>query len=195
MYLPVLDQDQIERIHTASIQILLNTGIVLDHSEAKAMLVDHGAKVVNESVVLTQESIESTLERIPKEVSITGRDPQKSIELPSNQCYPHNVGGVPNTYAPSTGVRRPATRIDNVQAVRLMDALPHIATITPLFTPQDVPGTEMTLWMAFDTLTNTTKPFRSPGVQTGAEVRALVECSRSQFPKAGLRLAYLRLAH
>jgi trimethylamine--corrinoid protein Co-methyltransferase len=183
MYLPVLDQVQIEQIHTASMQILLNTGISLDHSEATAMLYDHGAKVLKDRVVFSQEIIETVLEQIPKEVLITGRDTKKTIKLLSNHCYPHNVGGVPNTYVPSTGVRRSATRNDNIQAVILMDALPHIASITPLYTPQDVPGPEMTLWMAHDTLANTTKPFRSPGVQTGAEVRALVEMFRIAAPE------------
>jgi len=83
--------------------------------------------------------------------------------------YPHNVGGVPNVYETETGIRRPAAREDVVQVTHLLDALPNIASVTPLFTPQDVSMEELTLWMYYDTIANTTKPIRAPGVQTARE--------------------------
>jgi trimethylamine--corrinoid protein Co-methyltransferase len=183
MHYSIMNQDNIEQIHKTSVQILTETGIVLGHQEAKTLLLDYNARLENGRVLFPEAIIEESLSHIPENVILTGRDPQQSIELSGSQCFPHNVGGVPNLYDPSTGTRKPAVRSDNIQATRLLDALPNIASITPLFTPQDVPGPEMTLWMAYDTLLNTTKPFRSPGVQTREEVRSIVEMFRIVVPQ------------
>jgi trimethylamine--corrinoid protein Co-methyltransferase len=73
-------------------------------------------------------------------------------------------------------------RQDVADAARLLDALPHVSCVTPHFTPQDVPQASMTLWMYYDTLLNTTKPIRGPGVHTAAELRALAEMARIAGP-------------
>jgi len=179
---PILSRDQIERIHSASIQILSHTGIVLEHPGAIALLLEHGARLENERILLPIDLIENDLSLIPNKLSLTGRDPNKTITLLDGRCYPHNVGGVPNVYIPASGTRRPAKRQDNVEAARLLDALPNIASVTPLYTPQDVPGSTISLWMTYDTLCNTTKPFRCPGVQTGPEVQAQVEMFKIALP-------------
>ena len=41
----------------------------------------------------------------------------------------------------------------------------------------------MTLWMLYDTLSNTTKPIRAPGMQTAREVQALAEMVRIACPE------------
>ena len=71
---------------------------------------------------------------------------------------------------------------------KILDALPNAASITPLYTPQDVPGAEMTLWMSYDTLLNTTKPFRSPGLQTSQEVKAQVEMFQIACPEGTMTI-------
>jgi trimethylamine--corrinoid protein Co-methyltransferase len=68
----------------------------------------------------------------------------------------------------------------------LLDALPNVSSVTPLFTPQDVPGEVITLWMTYDTLTNTTKPFRSPGLQNAREVQALAEMVHIACPEGAV---------
>lgn len=179
----VLNLDQIDRIHSATLQILTHTGIVLNHPEAQALLLENGARLENDRVLLPIDLIEKDLSSIPTKISLTGLDPNKTFTLLDGRCHPHNVGGVPNVYNPNSGSRRPAIRQDNVKASRLLDALPNIASITPLYTPQDVPGPEMSLWMTYDTLCNTTKPFRSPGVQTGIEVQAQAEMFKIARPQ------------
>jgi trimethylamine--corrinoid protein Co-methyltransferase len=94
------------------------------------------------------------------------------------------VGGVPQVFEATTGANRPATRQDVANAARLLDALPNVACVTPHFTPQDTPQASMTLWMYYDTLLNTTKPIRGPGVQTAAQVRALAEMAQIACPTA-----------
>jgi trimethylamine--corrinoid protein Co-methyltransferase len=179
----ILGQKNIQEIHEATLRILSETGVVLTHPGARKLLCDHGATTNGDRVFLPAELVERCLGQIPPMVKLQGRDPEMAIELCSGSWYAHNVGGVPNVFDPSENTRRPATRADVAQSTRLLDALPNVDSVTPLFTPQDVPGELLTLWMTFDTLANTTKPFRTPGVQTGREVDALAEMFRIACPE------------
>ncbi len=54
-----------------------------------------------------------------------------------------------------------------------MDALDNVTTITPLYTPRDVPAHMMILTMFEQALRNTLKPVNGPGVTTPEDVRTL----------------------
>jgi trimethylamine--corrinoid protein Co-methyltransferase len=95
--------------------------------------------------------------------------------LGDGNLYWHNLGGARDVYDPRSGKRRPARLRDVCDSTRLLDALPAADTITPFFTPQDVPGELMALAMYRHALPNTTKPLQGPGVQTAAEVDLVVQ--------------------
>jgi trimethylamine--corrinoid protein Co-methyltransferase len=60
-------------------------------------------------------------------------------------------------------------------ATRLLDALENCHTITPFFTPTEVPGGVMSLAMYRHALPYTVKPLQGPGVQFAAEARYAVK--------------------
>jgi len=180
--LPIIQKENLDRIHAATLQVLSQTGIKLSHPEITSHLLDHGAACREDRILIPADLVEYCISLIQTRVCLQGRDPLKKIDLTSPSFFAHNVGGVPNVFELTSQSRRPATRADNITATRLLDALPNVSSITPLYTPQDVPGVEMTLWMIYDTLNNPTKPFRSPGIQTGDEVRALSEMVQIACP-------------
>jgi len=186
IHLPILGPEQIDLIHQGTLDILAETGIALNHPEARGLLLEHGASMDGDRVLLPETLVEKCLETLPSKVTLQGRDPTKAIHLGSGKCYVHNVGGVPNVFDSEKGLRRPAIRADNVEATRLLDILPNIDSITPLYTPQDVPGSDMALWMTYDALLNTTKPFRAPGIQTGRDVNALSEMLQVVCPEGSI---------
>jgi len=67
-------------------------------------------------------------------------------------------------------------------ATRLLDALENCHTITPFFTPTDVPGGIMSLAMYRHALPNTVKAVQGPGVQFPAEVRYAVRMAEVLGP-------------
>jgi trimethylamine--corrinoid protein Co-methyltransferase len=69
-------------------------------------------------------------------------------------------------------------------SARLLDALPEVDTVTPFFTPQDVPGQSMSLAMYRHTLPHTIKPIHGPGVQTAEEVRLAARMAEVIGPPA-----------
>jgi len=187
--LQVLDDGQLKQVHEATLTLLADTGIVLTHSEVRELLLEHGATADGDRVLLPSDLVEKCVAQCPQTVRQLGRDPKKAIELGDGGWHPHNVGGVPNVHETETGIRRPATREDVIQVTHLPDALPNIASVTPLFTPQDVPMETLTLWMHYDTVANTTKPLLAPGVQTDREVRALADMASIACPDYSLTMA------
>ncbi|OIO88547.1 MAG: hypothetical protein AUK02_03560, partial [Anaerolineae bacterium CG2_30_58_95] len=95
----------------------------------------------------------------------------------------HNLGGARDIYNgsavsyhdPGADEHRFATLQDLRDATRLLDALENCTTITPFFTPQDVPGALMSLAMYRHALPCTIKPLQGPGVQYAAEARYAVK--------------------
>ena len=172
--LTVLDITEVEAIHQATLQILDEIGVVLTQPEAVDMLLAAGAKVKDDRVLLPPALVERELARCPKQVTVRGRDADKTITLGDGSLGWHNLGGARDVFEPRTGQCRPATLQDVRDSARLLDALDGVTSITPLFTPQDAPGALMSLAMYRHTLPHTTKPVQGPGVQTAAEVRYAV---------------------
>jgi trimethylamine---corrinoid protein Co-methyltransferase len=171
--LSVLTPDEIEAVHQATLRILSEVGIQLSQPEALELLYGAGATVKDGRLCLPPELVEWAVGLCPPTVTLRGRGGQ-SLTLGDGSLHWHNLGGARDIYDPVTDTVRPATVKDVSDAARLLDALESVTSITPFFTPQDVPGKVMSLAMYRHTLPNTTKPAQGPGVQTAAEVRLAV---------------------
>jgi len=181
--LTVLTDEEVEAIHQATLRVLSEVGIVLTRAEAREALTGAGATTRDDRVFLPPDLVEQALARCPAQVTIRGRGGQ-TVVIGDGSLHWHNVGGVPEIYEPLTTQRRPATVQDVRDSTRLLDALESATTITPLFTPQDVPGPLMSLAMYRHTLSRTTKPVHGPGVHTAAEVRYIARMAAIIGPPA-----------
>lgn len=170
--LSVLTADEVEAIHSATLRILWDVGIVLTQSEAREHLAGAGARVEGERVRIPPDQVEWAVSRCPRQFSLRGRGGTEVV-LGDGSLHWHNLGGARAVYDPRTGRRRPATVQDVRDSARLLDALESVTSVTPFFTPQDVPGPQMVRAMYRHTLSCTTKPVHGPGVQTVEEVRAI----------------------
>lgn len=168
--LRVLTDEEVEAVHHATLRVLSEIGVALTHKEAQEILAGAGARVQADRVLLPTDLVERAISLCPHQVIIRGRGGQVVV-LGDGSLHWHNLGGACNVYDPHTGQRRPAVKQDVRDSARLLDALGGATTITPFFTPQDVPGPLMSLAMYRHTLPHTTKPVHGPGVQTAAEAR------------------------
>jgi len=164
-YLRLLGEDKVKRLHEATLSVLSDIGILLNHDKAKELLISYGAEEKNGRILIPEDTVEKAI-GYNSDLILKGRE--KEICLGSDNTYVHNVGGVPDIY--EIDGKRPAIRKDNIDAVRLMDSLKNISSITPHFTPQDVNPEHMKLWMYYDTVCNTLKPIRGPGLETAVEL-------------------------
>jgi len=179
MSLAILSQDDICAVHRASLRILAEVGIILGDAEARALLFDHGAWACGGRVCLPPDLVEACLRRCPQHVTLRGR--VREVTLGTGALHVHNLGGARDVLDTPDGDLRPATVSDVAYSARLLDALENVTTITPLYTPRDVPPPAMTPTMFDQTMRHTLKPINGPGVQTRAEVCRLVEMMHIVF--------------
>ena len=181
--LTVLKDRDLEAIHRATLRILDEVGVVMTHPEAREILSGAGAAVRGDHIHLPPDLVESSVAQCPRQVTVCGRN-GATVVLGDGTLTWHNLGGASHVYDPGTGCRRSATIQDLRDATRLLDALDGATTVTPFFTPQDVPGPLMSLAMYRHALPHTTKPLHGPGVQTAAEVRYLARMAGILGPPA-----------
>ncbi len=174
-----ISPEDVQKVHHSSLQVLDQVGILLDDPETQALLLDHGARAEGEIVYLPPDLVVRCLQSCPKEVSLRGREAE--VKLGSNRLHVHNLGGARDVLDKPGAQIRPATTADVAQSAQLLDALENVDTVTPLFTPRDVPPHMMVLTMFDQTIRNTTKPVNGPGVTTAKEVRILGEMCRVVF--------------
>ena len=173
MQFSVLTPQEVESIHQASLRVLAETGLILTEPKSRDLLAAAGARLEERRVLLPPGLVEKCIAAAGKRTTIRGRGGAVKT-LGDGSLYFHNLGGAPNVFDPASGTRRPATVQDVRDAARLLDALENCHTITPFFTPTEVPGGIMSLAMYRHALPCTTKPLQGPGVQFAAEARFAV---------------------
>jgi len=179
----VISDDDVEAIHQATLRILDETGIILTLPEAVEMLEGKGARVKDDRVMIPPDTVEEVLSHCVGAFTTRGRTGQE-VTIGGDKLHWHNLGGARDIYDPKTNTTRHATLQDVRDSTKLLDALEHASTITPFFTPQDVPGELMSLAMYRHALPFTTKPLQGPGVQTPEEVSIAVRMAEVIGPPA-----------
>jgi len=179
--LKILSDTEVEAMHQATLRILSEVGVILNHAGARQMLTDAGASIHNERVYIPPDLVEDCIAKCPPQVSVRGRGGTTKT-LGDGSLNFHNLGGARDIYNPVTGEHRFAVLQDVRDSTRLLDALPNCNTITPFFTPSDVPGELMSLAMYRHAMPLTTKPLQGPGVQTAPEVKYAVQMAEVLGP-------------
>lgn len=169
----VISAEEVDSIHQATLRVLGEVGIILTHPEVKELLLEAGASIKGDRILLSPDMVEQAIASCGNKVKVKGRSGME-IVLGDGSLQWHNLGGARDVYDPVSGKARAASIADVRDSTRLLDALEQATTITPFFTPQDVPGELMSLAMYHQALPNTTKPLHGPGVQTPQEVRYTV---------------------
>ena len=169
----VLSTGEVEAIHQSTLQVLSEIGITLNHPGVLERLLGAGARMAGDRVSLPPEMVEWAIKSCNKRTTIRGRGGEKVV-IGDGSLHWHNLGGARDVYDPQSGQPRPASLQDVRDSTRLLDALDQATTITPFFTPLDIPGELMSLAMYRYAIPHTTKPLHGPGVQTAQEVRFVV---------------------
>jgi trimethylamine--corrinoid protein Co-methyltransferase len=166
----------VEAVHQASLRLLDEGGIVIHLAEARELLLGHGARARGDRLQLPPDLVETCLAGCPPRVRLRGRG--QDVSLGDGDLHPHNLGGAREVLDRPGSRPRPATAEDVAGSARLLDALGEVHSVTPLYTPRDVPPERMAGVMFERTLRNTMKPVQAPGVQTAAEARLVAEIAR-----------------
>ncbi|TKJ31761.1 MAG: trimethylamine methyltransferase [Chloroflexi bacterium B3_Chlor] len=152
-----LSEEQIRRIHEASLAVLEATGISVDNEEAQALFREAGARVDGNRVRISRAMVEEALDQAPSRVLLAGRDAAHDLLLEGKRIYAGTGGSPTQVLDPGAQTVRPGTLSDLADLVRLADALEHVDfVVIPLY-PTDVPTVNVPINRFYTSLTNTTK--------------------------------------
>ena len=140
-YLKILTTEEVKMIYEASLKILEQTGMLVDHKESLDILDGAGAKVDKNTrrVKFPVDLIESRLKLIPKSVTYHGRTSEYDATLSlDSDIYARVPGGAINYVDVRTGEYRRARIADWREFLKLVDAMPSVCSVST-FHCGDVP--------------------------------------------------------
>ena len=138
----MLTNEHCERIHLASLEILRRTGVRVYHDEALKLLADTGSVRIDGNRVWIQPGIvEWAISCAPSRVALCRRGSSQVIAPLEGRVVCFGTGSDCLTYLdPRTGERRPFTRLDVVDCVHVVDALPEMQFCMSMGVLRDLPG-------------------------------------------------------
>ena len=161
-----LDQDQIEVLHNASLEIMERTGMRFFDQEALDLFKNAGAGISDENLVrIPSHLVEWARRCVPENVNIFDRNQQLSMMLGGDRTY-YGVGSdCMSTYDLETGEHRKAVLSDVVNGVRLVDALSNMDFVMSMFLPSDVSQAVYERHQMSIMLQESTKPIIFVGIE------------------------------
>lgn len=156
--LNVMTDDQLERIHNGTLDILANTGVKIFEKEALELLQGGGARVEGNLVKLPAWMVQDALQSAPKIITLHARDNSGTMVLEKGRIYYGAGSEVPFTIDLENGLRRKVIKTDVRNSSRLIDALQYIDFAMSLGLISDVPVNYSDLHQFEEMLLNTVKP-------------------------------------
>jgi trimethylamine--corrinoid protein Co-methyltransferase len=154
-----LSDDQIERLHHASLEILDRTGVCLYEPEAVALLEKKGLPVEEGNRVrIPPALVEWALSVAPKRTVLCDRNGRRVMPLERNNVFYGPGSDCPNVIDVRTGERRAGTLQDIADATRVCDALPNIDFLMSFCIASDIPQETADRYQMRAMLMNSTKP-------------------------------------
>ena len=154
-----LSDDQVERLHHASLEILDRTGVALFEPEALDLLKQKGLQIEDGNRVrIPPGLVEWALSIAPKRAVLCNRHGQRVMPLERNNVFYGPGSDCPNVIDVRTGERRPGTLQDIVDASIVCDALPNIDFLMSFCIASDLPQATADRSQMRAMLVNSTKP-------------------------------------
>ncbi len=174
--LNILNDDELNSIHLATLEVMQKTGIFIDNQEARQRLGDAGCDVDAETKVVKfmPYLVEDGIRSAPSTFVACGRNPEDDVSLEDNRVYFTNFGEGIEMIDTFTGERHPTTKQDAINAALVCDALPNIDVYERAVLSHDVPQAVSALHNAEASLLRTRK-HHFLGPVNGFQARKLVE--------------------
>ncbi len=157
--LNILNNDELEQIHLATLEVMQKTGVFVEDEEALEVFHGGGAAIDKKTKVvhLPEYMVTDAVMSAPSKYMACGRIPESDVALESNRVGFTNFGEGIVMKDAKTGELRKTYKSDARDAARLIDALENIDTYERAILSHDVPAEVCALHNAEASLTNTTK--------------------------------------
>ncbi|MFH1578709.1 MAG: trimethylamine methyltransferase family protein [Thermoplasmatota archaeon] len=179
MHFEVLNEENLQRIHDASMAILGRTGVAVYERQSLKQLEDGGADVDfgKSRARLPERLITNSIENAPSRFMLAARDHRRSVELGSGSTHFTNSATGIKVLDHETGRVRQSVLADICQFARVADALENIAFYGPTVVAHDAEGKLHFLKETVAAIENTTK-------------HVAHECQGTEMTKHFIRIAH-----
>jgi trimethylamine--corrinoid protein Co-methyltransferase len=158
----VFTKEEIEQIHSASIQLLTDVGMKIDAQDARNTLKQNGAIVNDDNffVRFPESLIKESLKTVPNHFKLYGPDGSFSIEVNTETTKFATIGTPVRIYDPSKkkGVRKTVLS-DTIQQIKIVDALENIVCSHVDVWPNDISYITIHVHCIYQWAKNTRKPY------------------------------------
>ena len=121
-----LTREEMEQIHSCTLDILNDVGLEVQHKEAREKLKEAGCRVEKKRVYFPPTIVEWAINAAPSRILLYDRDGNFSMDVSGRNAY-YGVGSAePNIIDPFTGENRLCNEEDNKNCVKVADAMPYI---------------------------------------------------------------------
>ena len=143
--LEVLSQQEIERVHAASIEILADIGVKVDYGKARDLFRQAGAQVDEDmrAVHIPAGLVEWALEQTPSSFTLYGNDPDFQVKVGGDNVCFAGLGTPTHILDIDTGERREVSLADVHRHIKIISGLDHIHNSQMDIWPADVPMTSI----------------------------------------------------
>jgi trimethylamine--corrinoid protein Co-methyltransferase len=175
--LNILDESDVERIHTATLEIIESTGVRFPSKKALDIWQAHGAQVDDETMIVKVpgQIIEEALTKAPPSYTLAARDPSLDLPLDGNHVYVGTDGCGVEIIDIKSGERRRSCLRDVEEIARVADAMEEIAFHFAPVAAQDCPPKTRGLHELAAIWQNSTKHVQTESIYNEQEARASIE--------------------
>lgn len=193
-----MGQQECEKIHAATLEILERVGVDVHDEKARAILVRGGARADGLRVCIPEFMVSKALAVVPKRIALFNRNGKVAIRAWDYNTHYGGGSDCLNIFDHRTGQRRKPVLKDVREAAILLDALPEIDFVMSMFLPQDVDQRIYDRYQMEVMLNNTTKPivFVSPdfeGCAAAVEMCEAVAGGAEAFQRRPFATCYINV--
>ncbi|WKZ47954.1 MAG: trimethylamine methyltransferase family protein [Anaerolineales bacterium] len=157
----LLTQEQIEKIHEASLEILQETGMKVRYEPARELFANHGCSVDGERVKFPREVVEKYRKMAPPSFTFHARDPKFEKTIPRDSPVIVTASSAPDIIDPVTGKERRAESADIARIAHLINELPGYDMFSISTLADDAPKDQFTISRLYPALKYCLKPIRA----------------------------------
>jgi len=177
LHLDILSDEDVERIHTATLDVIENTGVRFPSEKALDIWEAHGATVDRETMIVKAPGhiIESALKKAPPEYTLAARNLSQDLPLDGNHVYVGTDGCGVEVNDLYSGERRRSCWQDVADIARVADYLEEIAFHWVAVSAQDRPVETRGIHELRAIWENSTKHVQTESIVTEREARLAIE--------------------
>lgn len=154
----VWDAEECERVHDATLTVLVECGVEVMYEPALKRFADAGASVEGTRVRLRREMVAAALDSAPRTWIVKSRGRDEVLELKDGNTYFGTGSDCLYVRDPDTGLRRRAVVKDIEDLSDLCEKLPNIDYVMSMGFPENVPPEVEVLSQQVAMLKGTRKP-------------------------------------